>query len=118
MAIAGIENAKEIFADKMANFERKRSILAEGLKELGWRIRGGKLTPFIWAKSLTRSTSVTLARRLFVKAGIKVSPGSDFGEGGEGWLRMSLSPDENILADAIQRISNHSKIFQRKYRPQ
>ncbi|HBZ01848.1 MAG TPA: LL-diaminopimelate aminotransferase, partial [candidate division Zixibacteria bacterium] len=44
--------------------------------------------------------------------------GADFGEGGEGWLRISLCLNEAILSEALKRLSEHSKIWQRKFRPE
>jgi LL-diaminopimelate aminotransferase len=61
-----------------------------------------------------RSTSLAFARRLFVKAGIRVTPGSDYGENGEGWLRMTLSGDEVTMSEVVARLVQHSRIWQRK----
>jgi aspartate/methionine/tyrosine aminotransferase len=117
LAKACLDRAEEIFATRMSNIHRRREILAEGLKKLGWRVRGSRTVPFIWAKHPARSTSVAFARRLFAKAGVRVAPGTDFGEAGEGWLRLSLSGDEKTLMEAVGRLSQHSRIWQRKYRP-
>ena len=113
-----LDNSLEIFEQRAESLRTRREIAASYLKELGWRIRGSKNTPFLWVKPTARSSSLALARRLFTKAGVRVAPGSDFGEGGEGWLRLTLRPDEGILAEALKRIAHHSKIWQRKYRPQ
>lgn len=112
------DHAEEIFNARMDILQRRRHILSEGLKKLGWRIRENKYLPFIWAKIPYRSTSVAFARRLFAKAGVRVAPGSDFGEGGEGWLRLSLCCNEEILNEALERLAQHSRIWQRKFRPE
>ena len=116
IAIKGLDRAAEIFAARRKSLKRSREFLSRGLKELGWRIRDGKSVPFIWVKPPARSSSLAFARRLFLKAGVRVAPGTDFGEGGEGWHRLTLHPDEKILREALDRISRHSKIWQRKYR--
>lgn len=115
-AMAGLDHAEEIFAARKESLNRRREIISNGLKKLGWRLREGKLVPFVWVKPPAWSSSLAFARRLFLKAGVRVAPGSDFGEGGEGWLRMTLHPDEKILKEALDRISHHSRIWQRKYR--
>jgi aspartate/methionine/tyrosine aminotransferase len=117
-ALACLDHAEEIFIARMDILQRRQIVLAEGLKKLGWRIRENKYLPFIWAKIPYRSTSVAFARRLFAKAGVRVAPGSDFGEGGEGWLRLSLCCNEGILNEALERLALHSRIWQRKFRPE
>jgi len=116
-AIAGFEHAEEIFYARMETLRRRREILSEGLKHLEWRVRGGGLLPFLWVRPPVHGTSINFARRIFVKAGIKVSPGTDFGENGEGWLRLTLSPGEGELKEALERLSGHSRIWQRKFKP-
>jgi LL-diaminopimelate aminotransferase len=113
-----LDNAENIFTDRMAALEKRRELLSDGLKKLGWHVHAGRLLPFIWAKPPVRGTSVSFSRRLFIKAGIKVSPGTDYGEAGEGWLRMSLSQNENTIGEALERLAQHSKIWQRKFRPE
>jgi aspartate/methionine/tyrosine aminotransferase len=117
-AIAAFDRQDESFQCRMETLKNRRELLSDGLKKLDWRIRSGRLTPFIWARPPYRYTSAAFARRLFIKAGVKVDPGSDFGEGGEGWLRFSLSPDETVLTEALRRLREHSKLWQRKYRPE
>ncbi len=116
-AIAGLENAEGLFSSRMDILKNRRDILADGLKELGWRLRAGKLVPFLWVKAPVWSSSLAFARRLAIKAGVKVVSGSDFGESGEGWVRIGLYHDEPTLREALERISHHSKIWQRKFKP-
>jgi LL-diaminopimelate aminotransferase len=116
-ASALLDKADEIFSSNMEALRSNRELLSEGLKKLDWQVKGGRLVPFIWAKPPFRSTSVAFARRLFAKAGIRVAAGSDFGENGEGWIRMALWRDEAELQEALVRLSEHSKIWQRKFRP-
>ena len=113
-----LDHAEEIFDARMEILGKRRAILIEGLKQLDWRVRENKNMPFIWAKIPYRSTSVAFARRLFAKAGVRVAPGSDFGEGGEGWLRMSLCCDDSILIEALERLAQHSRVWQRRFRPE
>jgi LL-diaminopimelate aminotransferase len=117
-AISAFDHQEEAFQRRMEILKARREIVTDGLKKLGWRVRSGRLIPFVWARPEVRTTSSAFARRLYAKAGVKISPGSDFGEAGEGWLRLSLSADENILSEAIKRLAEHSKIWQRKYRPE
>jgi len=115
--IEALDRAQDIYKWRMGALVARRDILCNGLKGLDWHVRAGKLSPFVWARPPVRSTSLAFARRLFIKAGVKVTPGTDLGESGEGWVRMALIPDEDELHEAVRRLSQHSKIWQRKFRP-
>lgn len=112
-----LDHATELFDQRMDSLKIRRERTSQSLKELGWRIRDGKYTPFMWVRPTARSSSLAFARRLISKAGVRLSPGSDFGEAGEGWQRLTLHPDGALLIEALDRISHHSRIWQRKYRP-
>ncbi|MEE9553835.1 MAG: aminotransferase class I/II-fold pyridoxal phosphate-dependent enzyme, partial [candidate division Zixibacteria bacterium] len=118
LALAALERSTEIFAQRKEHIGNLRDIASSSLKELGWRIRGNDHTPFLWINPNARSSSLAFARRLITRAGVRLAPGTDFGEGGEGWLRLALCPDEKLLSEALDRISRHSKIWQRKYKPE
>ena len=117
-ALTCLDHAEEVFSARMETLQKRRVILVDGLKKLGWRVRENKILPFIWVKIPIRSTSIAFARRFFAKAGVRVASGTDFGEGGEGWLRMTLCCDEQILTESLERLAQHSRIWQRKFRPE
>jgi len=117
MAMEALKNPAATFEKKVESMADRRKRASAVLKELGWRIRDGKESPFIWVKPPARGSSLAFARRLVVKAGVRLAPGSDFGEGGEGWQRLSLHPDAKLFDEALERIAKHSRIWQRRYRP-
>ena len=117
LASAMMPYSTQIFENRMKILQGRRELLSNALKSLGWRVRSGRLLPFIWAKAPGLSRSVALSRRLFAKAGILTSPGLNFGETGDGWIRFSLCRELDTLKEAIERISHHSRIWQRKYKP-
>ena len=48
--------------------------------------------------------SLAFCRRMVAEAGVALSPGVGFGEGGEGHVRIALVADEARLAEAAQRV--------------
>jgi len=117
-ALAALDRTEELFHRRSDLFAGLRGMTSSKLKESGWRIRGCPRTPFLWVKPPARGSSLAFARRLVTKAGVRLAPGTDFGEAGEGWLRLTLHPDEKTLSEALKRISRHSRLWQRKYRPE
>ncbi|RLE36236.1 pyridoxal phosphate-dependent aminotransferase, partial [Candidatus Acetothermia bacterium] len=44
------------------------------------------------------------ATKLLNEAGVSVAPGSFFGEGGEGYVRISLTAPNDRIAEAMDRL--------------
>jgi LL-diaminopimelate aminotransferase len=61
--------------------------------------------PFVWAKIEGRRPASALAATLFRRSRVLVTPGSAFGENGEGYIRFSLTADSNTIESARQRIA-------------
>jgi alanine-synthesizing transaminase len=63
---------------------------------------------FVWAKipdAWQRNLStMDFAMLLLEKGDVAVSPGSGFGEAGEGYLRLALVENENRLRQAVRQI--------------
>ena len=60
---------------------------------------------FVWAK-IPRGyeSSFDFCMELMEKTGLIVTPGSAFGKGGEGYVRMALVADEEKIAEIIKAV--------------
>ncbi len=74
-------------------YRRKREILLAVLRGKGIRVAGSEATMYLWLEVPGGSGSEEFAERL-LERGLVVSPGSFFGEAGEGYWRMALVPTE------------------------
>jgi LL-diaminopimelate aminotransferase len=61
---------------------------------------------YLWVPCPPDMTAADFALDVLQKTGVVVTPGSAFGEGGEGFVRVSLIAEENRLKEAIQRLNN------------
>ena len=112
-ALTALELHQELSQRFQAKISSRRKLLTDGLKEMGWQVRAGRLVPFIWAKVPPRVTSAGFARKMFLSTGVRVRPGSDFGGNGEGYLRFSLTFSEDKIARALQNIRNKPSMYRR-----
>jgi LL-diaminopimelate aminotransferase len=94
----------------------RRDMAVHALRDLGWKLHRSRFTPFLWIRVPGRYTSLGFSRRLFRRTGVLVTPGSGFGERGEGFVRISLTVPEEHLQLAIERIREHAFLWQRKRR--
>ncbi len=84
----------KIYADR-------RDILVKGLNELDLHCDKPKATFYVWAKCPGRS--IDFSEKL-LKKGVIVTPGSGFGEYGEGYIRFALTINNELIKTALERI--------------
>lgn len=104
-AVTAVTGDQACVAETRAAYERRRDILCDGLKEIGWDMRKPEATMFVWAPIPSHYTSSEqFAMDLIQKCGVLLTPGSAFGPSGEGHVRMALVQDEPALKKAIAAI--------------
>ena len=104
-AIAALNGDQSCVERTRKAYERRRDVLCESFGKAGWAIEKPKATMFVWAP-LPRNyqNSQEFAMELVEKAGVLVTPGSAFGESGEGFVRMALVQDEEAILKAAEAI--------------
>ena len=113
---AGVKALKQAGSEalKMRElFDERRKTMIEGLKGLGFKMRSepeGAFYVFIDASDLNPN-SHELAFDILEKARVAITPGVDFGEGGEGYLRFSYATSIPNIKEGIIRLGEyiHSK---------
>lgn len=86
-------------------YEERRNALVGGLKAIGWEMDMPKSTMFVWApipEPYTDSIQFTLD--LLDRSDVMVTPGSAFGPSGEGFVRMALVQDPDVLARVVENV--------------
>ncbi len=106
--IAALEGPQEYVAGTVSTYQRRRDVLINGLEKLGWPVPKPKASMFIWAPlPWGYTSSQDFALRLLEETGILVIPGPAFGARGEGYVRIALVEEEEILVEAIKRIEKN-----------
>ncbi|MDF2522546.1 MAG: aspartate/tyrosine/aromatic aminotransferase [Clostridiales bacterium] len=105
--IAAVEALKngDAFAIKMRDVYMKRRDLAIfELMSLGWDFEIPKGAFYLWVRVPVGFDSKSFASLLLDKVGVVVSPGSGYGESGEGYIRISLTEDDLRIKEAFDRM--------------
>ncbi|MCD6214102.1 MAG: LL-diaminopimelate aminotransferase [Candidatus Desulfofervidus sp.] len=102
--IAALNSNEKIIEKNRQIFKKRRDIMANGLKELGFELTIPKATFYLWVKVPKNYTSMEFCQLLLKKIGIVVTPGIGFGEPGEGFFRMSLTISEEKIYEALARL--------------
>jgi alanine-synthesizing transaminase len=91
-----------------ALYQKRRDVVVDGLRRVGWDVPSPRGTMFVWAKvsdkHLAGQGTIDFSLRLIEDAEVVLSPGRAFGEQGEGYVRIALVENEQRLKQAIRQI--------------
>lgn len=105
-AIEALENCGHYVDQNREVYRRRRDILANGLRGLGWEVDLPPATFYVWAPTLDGRSSMEMAKLLLNECGLIVTPGVGFGRHGEGYIRMSLTIATERIEEAVERIKS------------
>jgi LL-diaminopimelate aminotransferase len=103
-AIEALKLPASWLKERNAIYQRRRDLLVEGCNALGLAARKTQAGLYVWAKVPEGFTSKGFANWLFDEAGVFVTPGSNFGECGEGYIRISMTETEERIRIALERM--------------
>ncbi|MEO1132741.1 MAG: aspartate aminotransferase [Cyanobacteria bacterium J06639_1] len=99
----------EYVLDVQRRYSTRRDRLVEGLRSLGWEVEPSRATMYLWVPTPrledgSAEGSTDFALRVLESTGVVVTPGSAFGSGGEGFVRISLIAGDDRLDEALNRL--------------
>jgi LL-diaminopimelate aminotransferase len=103
-AAFALDHARELIEPTRARYERRRNALVAGFRSLGWDAKPSQGSMFLWLPVPHGFQSQEWTQHLIDRAEVVVTPGNAFGPGGEGFFRVSLIANEDVLATAIDRL--------------
>ena len=107
-AITAIRHAEKAMEAQAKIYQKRRDVLCSGLQRLGWDVVKPKASMFVWQQIppewQKKMSTFDFAMKLLREADVVVSPGSAFGEAGEGYMRLALVEKEDRLRQAVRQI--------------
>ena len=113
-AAALLESGESHFRERLERLETSRRILVETFSQVGWTPRTSPAVPFLWLAAPASIGAEGLCRRLLKRTGVRLRPGTMFGERGEGFVRAAIPENAEIAAAVASRIERHAHLYQRK----
>lgn len=105
--IIALNEDQECVQETVEEYRKRRDVLVQGLKRVGWEIEKPKGTMFVWAeipKPFKKMGSIDFSKHLLREGKVAVSPGIGFGEYGEGFVRFALVENEARIKQAVKGI--------------
>ncbi|POP44732.1 aspartate aminotransferase [Superficieibacter electus] len=104
-AIAALQLPAQEMAQLVAVYHQRRRRVLDALDAMHWPVEPHQGTFFLWLPVPAGFSAQQLTEHLLYQAQVLVAPGHGFGPGGEGYIRLSLTADDDNLAEALKRIA-------------
>jgi LL-diaminopimelate aminotransferase len=105
MAIEALNTSESWIAQNNAIYRRRRDQVVEALRALGLSPNEPRAGLYVWVRVPEGYTSATFAQLLLDERDIVVTPGSGYGEHGEGYVRLSLTIPDDRLELGLRRLA-------------
>jgi LL-diaminopimelate aminotransferase len=103
-AAAVLERGDEAAREMSDLYQRRRDLVCDALRAIGVDVTPPRGTIYVWAPVPEGHDSVSYCEQVLEESGVVVSPGSAYGPSGEGFFRISLTIDDDRLAEAVERL--------------
>lgn len=97
-------------AKLISYYMENAKVIKKGMEKLGLEVFGGENAPYIWVKTPGKLTSWEFFDKLLNECSVISTPGSGFGSGGEGYIRLSAFGQKENIQKAIKNIQENLKI--------
>ncbi len=107
--IKGLEQYKsekrpDIVANNIKIYEERRNVLIKGLNEMGWETKKPSATFYVWTKIPEGEKNSMEFTKKLINVGVVITPGTGFGEYGEGYVRFALTQPTERIKEALERM--------------
>jgi LL-diaminopimelate aminotransferase len=106
MAIAALSGSQAPILENNAIYQRRRDKVVDALTRLGLGVTPPKACLYIWARVPEGFTSAEFAARLLDDLTVVVTPGSSYGQYGEGYIRLSLTTPDEQVDKGVERLAS------------
>lgn len=103
--VAALDGPQGHLDELRATYQRRRDIVIAALNDAGWNLKPPLGSIYVWLPTPEGRSSTEFADFLLDEAGVFVAPGVGYGAGGEGFVRISLTISDELLAEAMDRIA-------------
>ena len=105
MGIDALKNIESFTRKNNLIYQQRRDKLASALEEIGLTVQVPQGAIYLWCKVPERYNSGSFTELLLDQCDVVVTPGTGYGQYGEGYVRLSLTTPDNLVEEGVKRIS-------------
>lgn len=107
--VYALDHCDELCPPIREMYQKRRNFFVESLKKAGFKVTVPQATFYVWVEVPSGHTSVAFTNLLMDQYGIIATPGTAFGNEGEGFVRFTLTASEERLKEAVERMEKIDK---------
>ena len=104
--VTAMDQGDQDIENMLAIYRERRKMVLSAFADMGINVKAGDGTFYLWIPVPGGSPSMEFTAKLLEKARVLVTPGTAYGQYGEGYFRVSLTVPDAQLEDALKRIKN------------
>ena len=105
MGMEAMELSQDAIDERNGIYERRRDRVVQTLRDIGLDAIPPKASLYVWTRIPEGFTSEEFTALLLDEADIVVTPGNGYGEYGEGYIRLSLTINDEDMEKGLARLS-------------
>ena len=106
MAMEALTGPQDSIQDNITTYQGRRDRVIQALNRMGLEVEVPRSSLYIWPRVPAGFTSAEFAARLLEEIDIVVTPGSSYGQYGEGYIRLSLTTPDEQVEKGCQRLES------------
>ena len=106
MAMEALLGPQDPIQENNDIYQRRRDKVIDVLKRIGLRVIPPQASLYVWARVPEGFTSAEFAQKLLEETAIVVTPGSSYGQNGEGYIRLSLTTPDEQVDKGVERLAS------------
>ncbi len=107
--VAALRGTQGHVKEMVAMYDKRRHYILKRLREIGFGVKSEPEGAYYVLANAGGfgSGSLELSRRILEEAGVAVTPGIDFGDGAEGYLRFSYANSLDNIKEGLDRVDKY-----------
>ncbi len=107
-AITALREGEEFVKEMVARYRRQRDFIYSRLIQMkGLKVKKPEGAFYVFPRIAGLKDSFAFAKDLLLKKAVGVAPGSAFGLGGEGCIRICFAAEEEVMGPALDRLEEY-----------
>jgi len=107
--IAALRGPQDTVREMVSTYDRRRRYLLKRIREAGMEVKSEPKGAYYILADARKfgENSLELSQRILEDIGVAVTPGIDFGEGAEGYLRFSYASSLENIKEGMDRLQEY-----------
>jgi LL-diaminopimelate aminotransferase len=103
-AMEALRGPQDCIGEHNSTYQARRDRVVDTLNKIGLKVRPPKASLYIWARIPEGFTSLSFTSKLLEETAVVVTPGTGYGQYGEGYIRLSLTIADEQMEKGLSRL--------------